>query len=186
MRIEIRKLAEAGYWQAMKGLTLNKMQPLYNMPNVAEKLCKATSGSHRKFLRQIMTWWQMKLPRYIWSELDTYKIATTRSSGSTMHNIHKGVLTQSDFVRDIPDTWLWDLNRAIEQYQQGNIEVEDVKTLLPEGYLQESVYMCSYETLRTIILDRRTHKLPEWKFIIGKILSQVDYIDLLPGRNIND
>ena len=39
----------------------------------------------------------------------------------------------------------------------------------------------NYKTLRNIILQRRSHRLPHWKDFIRQTLDLVEHPDLLPG-----
>lgn len=55
--------------------------------DLAKRLIKAGSD-HRKFLRQIFVSVNITAPLYWWKEYDTYKVATTANSTSTMHKIH--------------------------------------------------------------------------------------------------
>ena len=43
-------------------------------------------AEHRKFLRMIQVQFDLNLPRYVWSEFDTYKF-NTKNSCSTMHKL---------------------------------------------------------------------------------------------------
>jgi hypothetical protein len=69
--------------------------------------------------------------------MDTYKIGSERlSSESTMHCEAKGLSGE---------------------------ELQKVKSELKEGHEQERIQEFSYQTLRRIYFQRRTHRLPEWK-----------------------
>ena len=61
-----------------------------------KKLIKA-GPEHRKFLRMIHVQFDIRMPRYFATELDTYKVGTTKNSSSTMHLITKRDLTLDDF-----------------------------------------------------------------------------------------
>jgi hypothetical protein len=63
---------------------------------LAVKLIRAGTD-HRKFLRQIFVVFDITIPRYVWQELDTYKVATVRNSCSTMHKLGHADLTVDDF-----------------------------------------------------------------------------------------
>lgn len=54
--------------------------------NLAIRL-KRGGTEDRKYLRMIHVQASVSLPRYIWSELDTYKVATVSDSESTMHKL---------------------------------------------------------------------------------------------------
>ena len=59
--------------------------------NDLELACKLIKGGteHRKFLRQIIINFVIEVPRYVWQEIDTYKVATVRNSCSTMHKLDR-------------------------------------------------------------------------------------------------
>lgn len=54
--------------------------------DLAQRLIKG-GPVHSKFLRQIFISMDITAPLYLWKELDTYKVATTANSCSTMHTI---------------------------------------------------------------------------------------------------
>ena len=121
----------------------SKTHPFYGFQlgdadsNLSQRLTNAGS-EHCKHLRMIHVWVDMTLPRYIWSEFDTYKF-NTKISCSTMHTIHKRFLTKDDFIDgEISDAALNELNEIIRLMQ--NAETTEDKN-----------------ELRTIL----KHKLPE-------------------------
>ena len=66
---------------------------------LAVKLCRA-GEDHRKFLRQIFVSMDITAPLYWWKEMDTYKVATTANSESTMHTITREAFNLSLFSHD--------------------------------------------------------------------------------------
>ena len=172
--IEVAIEGEYGYELALKGLSLNKNQPIENMADLARKLCNLDEG-HNKFLESIYLWINVKAARYFWQEADTYRL-TTKQSESTMHTIMKRKLIQNDFCYGIPSYLLDDLNLCIE-----NKDFIRLKRILPESFLQRRLWVMNYKTLRNIIHQRRNHKLEEWLIFIGKIYSQAKHIELLPS-----
>ena len=64
--------------------------------NLALKLINA-GKDHRKFMRMITVWLDIKAPLYWWKQFDTYKIGTVANSCSTMHKIHSKEFTEDDF-----------------------------------------------------------------------------------------
>jgi len=93
--------------------------------NDLELACKLIKGGteHRKFLRQIIINFVIEAPRYVWQEIDTYKVATVRNSCSTMHKLGHRPLTVEDFIDGevLPDT-LRELNRLGAGVQGGRQE----------------------------------------------------------------
>ena len=100
------------------------------------RLVKA-GDEHAKVVRGIVAWLDINAPRYWWAEFDTYRIGREQlASESTMHIQGKG-LNEEELVR--------------------------MKSELHEGTMQRRVQMISYQTLRRMWLQRRTHRLPEWR-----------------------
>jgi len=147
---------------------------------LAISLIKAGTD-HRKFLRQIFVSVDLTIPRYLWQELDTYKVATVRNSCSTMHKLGHADLTPDDFQDgEVLAVVLGELNRAGRCYREkrtfitptqpdGAIHdlrdydiVRWMKKHMPEGYLQKATYTMSYETVLAILRSRGNHRLPEW------------------------
>lgn len=141
---------------------------------LATKLIKGGS-EHRKFLRQIFIWMDITIPRYVWQELDTYKVATVRNSCSTMHKLDSRDLEQDDFEGGIDDVTLNTLNLIGKEIRQMKalkgdecakkqipIHLRRLKQLLPEGFLQKATYTFNYETALSMYFQRRNHRLPEW------------------------
>lgn len=143
---------------------------------------------HRKFLRQIVINAVFEAPRYLWQEIDTYKVATVRDSCSTMHKLGHRDLVPTDFeASDISPSLLDQLNGLGRQYRGGDKKdfnlVVRMKRLLPEGYLQRAGYHMSYETALSMFRQRANHRLAEWRFTTGTQVvdrSICDWIYLLP------
>jgi len=143
-------------------------------PKDLELACKLIKGGteHRKFLRQIQIWFDITVPIYIWSELDTYKVCTVRNSCSTMHTLGLRDLTQDDFELGCDEEYLKHLNKFGEQYRNAkatkNISAMNsyrraYKNDLPSGFLQKATYSMNYETALSMYFQRRNHRLPEWR-----------------------
>ena len=160
--------------------------------NDLELACKLIKGGteHRKFLRQIIINFVIEAPRYVWQEIDTYKVATVRNSCSTMHKLGHRPLTVEDFIDGevLPDT-LRELNRLGQEYREGGKKDYDVvrkmKRYLPEGFLQRAGYHMNYETAMSMFRQRKNHRLAEWRWTGGTRIvdgrqSICDWIFSLP------
>lgn len=178
MKLEVIKLNECGFNEAMFGLSLNKKQPIENMYNVSLRLSNKDRG-HNKFLEHIITWWNIKAPRFWWVEFDTYRVGVSKQSESTMHTLLKdGELTQDNFDDYIPEALLINLNQL---YDTGDLI--GLKNNLPEGFLQRREVMMSYKTIRHIILQRSKHRLPHWQEFLKCIKEQLDHPELIWKNN---
>jgi hypothetical protein len=152
-----------------------------NDNELAKKLIKAGS-EHRKFLRLIHVSCFITLPRYIWQELDTYKVSTVRMSCSTMHKLGMTNLTKEDFQDNtvLPETLRF-LNELGSAYRTTkNVELlRQMKQILPEGFLQGADYDMNYETAMSMYHQRKHHRMTEWS---GKG-GICEWIESLPMMN---
>lgn len=124
-------------------------------------------GGHNKFLESIVVWIDILAPRYWWQEFDTYRVGMTKQSESTIHTIAHKHFTQDDFERGISESTLNYLNKLVTQRDFIQLKAE-----LPEGFLQRRIVCTNYKALRTIIIQRRQHKLIEWRVFVDSILEQ--------------
>lgn len=91
---------------------------------------------HSKVIRGLIVYAEINAPRFLWQEIDTYRIGAERlSSESTMHIQGKGLSTE---------------------------ELVKMKEELKEGTMQKRVEYFSYQTLRRIYKQRHNHRLPHW------------------------
>jgi len=151
--------------------------------SLMKKLTKA-GPEHAKFLRQIEIWTDITIPRYIWQELDTYKVGTVRMSCSTRPSElkKKKTYTQEMFEDNIVSSnTLIELNYLARSHQQKEVAIYQakeyegtdilrlIKKLLPEGYLQMATYSMNYQTAINMFFQRKNHWLNEWKTICNWI-----------------
>jgi hypothetical protein len=178
--MKIKIIKESGYDEAILGLSLSKGTSIERAKEVAKILC-SKDGGHNKLLESIYIWLDVTAPRYWWQEADTYRLSTKQSE-STMYTIQKNFLTQEDFQSPINgETLLW-INYLIHKYNRSK-NTEDLvrlKNELPEGFLQRRIWVMSYKTLRNIILQRISHRLPLWKEFCSYITQNVEHSELLP------
>lgn len=149
-------------------------------------------SEHRKFMRDIH--WQAVIlaPRYIWTEMDTYKVGSTRNSSSTMHLITKRPLTPDDF--SFEDSLLSEeekmaeidrLNSYIRRYNEEKDKTLKrkwfltIKKALPESFLQPALFDTNYEVLYNMYHQRKNHRLPEWSGPEGlcRHIEKLPYMD---------
>lgn len=156
---------------------------------LAMKLIKA-GPEHRKFLRQIFVSMDITAPLYWWKEMDTYKIGTTANSTSTMHTLHKRLLTVDDFSFDeVTETeveLINKLNKLIEMVQvyKDNPEAKEkywrkLIQLLPSSFNQMRTWTANYEVLRNIYYQRKNHKLQEWREFCRILATKLPYAQFI-------
>ena len=161
---------------------------------LCKKLIKG-GPEHRKFLRMIHVQFDIKMPRYFATELDTYKVGTIKNSSSTIHLITKRDLTLDDFepvnagVREILldsilpaiNTWIHAYNDTSDNEHKNDI-LRSIKQLLPESFIQMATYDMSYETLLSIYHQRKNHRLAEWHTFCNWIKSLPYMEEFLEAR----
>lgn len=143
---------------------------------LAQRLIKA-GPEHRKFLRMIHVCTDITLPRYVWSELDTYHFGT-KNSCSTMHKLLNTdePITEELFVyciedKDLLNTIITKLESLRSLYRNSGFTQKEkdrlllrAKRLLPEGFLQMRTWDTNYEEIRNIYYQRKNHRLKwEWQ-----------------------
>lgn len=156
----------------------------------------AGGSDDRKFLRQIFVSVDITAPLYWWKEADTYKVATTANSCSTMHKIHANEFTKADFSCEnlvprsmaVLETTIEELNFWRNIFNEGGYaghpggtsvyyEPKDKEAwlqmieLLPTSYNQMRTWTGNYENLLNIYHARKNHKLAEWHIFCDWILT---------------
>src|SRR5574343_498686 len=186
MTITAKVLNECGYNEAMLGLSLSYYREGDDLMEwwTPEKLAKAETraralalkgGGHNKFLASIFVWAVIRAPRGWWQEYDTYKVATTANSSSTMHTLSKQPLTKAKFAEETDQSQIDLMNKLIAE----NADIATLKMNLPEGFLQTRQVCINYMTLQNIIKQRKGHRLKFWNQIINQIVEQVQHPDLI-------
>lgn len=190
----IEKHEEAGYEQALKGIALSfydhaipfsefwteerRNRTIHRSKELAFK-----GGGHNKFLASIFTWWFIQAPRGFWQEYDTYKVATTAQSASTMHTLDKRQTNWRDYEVGTSELSISAFNKALESYKEvGNQYHKDISCLkqnLPEGWLQERIVCINYMTIQNILSQREGHRFKLWGFFKEQVLEQLDFPELV-------
>lgn len=161
-------IREAGDEEALLGLSLSYNSENHMLP-VADRLAHKGDG-HNKFLESIAVWIDAVAPRYFWSQFDTYRVGVTKQSQSSMHTILRAPLDADDFAGPIPESWIQELNYAIDR---GDLVA--LKALLPEGFLQRRIICTNYMALQRIVRQRFNHRLPEWRQFCLALLDQLKH-----------
>ena len=159
-----------------------------NDMKLAQTLIKA-GNEHRKFMRQIFVSVDITAPIYWWKEFDTYKVGTTANSTSTMHKIHSKPFEMADFSTDhMTDAALEMMQKNIdflEGLRTQFVETKDkalwysIIQLLPESYNQTRTVTMTYENIRNMYFQRKTHKLTEWSESFIKWVESLPYAEEL-------
>lgn len=142
--------------------------------SVALKLAPK-GGGHNKFLESMQIWLDLDIPRYMWSEFDTYRVGTSKQSESSMHTIQKEVLDQYDFEYPINPAHLEYINDMILRKES----IEKIKNELPEGFLQRREVSTNYQVLRNIYHQRKGHKLQVWRNFCVELIKRIEHPEFI-------
>ena len=172
---------------AAYGTKLDRYDFVIGQNDLALCLKLINAGSeHRKFLRMIHVQMDITAPLYWWKEFDTYKVATTSNSCSTMHRIAAKPFKIDDFsyehlselgdgmLEDIVDYMNFWRNRYLENPSNKLIWWQMIQ-LLPSSYDQRRTIDMSMETALNILHQRSHHKLDEWIELCDTMLKQIPY-----------
>lgn len=162
-----------------------------NDMELAQSLIKAGS-EHCKFMRMIHVAVDTNMPRYWWSEADTYHF-NAKNSCSTMHKLlnNDEPITLDMFVvceEDI-DWWNYTVNklesmrldykkiqRTTKDANEMNRLLIRAKRMLPEGFEQMRTWDTNYAELRNMYFQRRHHRLKEeWADTFCKWVESLPY-----------
>lgn len=159
------------------------------------KLAKSlimAGNEHGKFMRMIHVCVDVDMPRYFWSEADTYHFGT-KNSCSTMHRLlnNDSPITTSLFMicREDLDWWKDTVGRLekmrleykkIQQTTKNKKQLDRLllraKRMLPEGFLQMRTWDTNYAELRNMYFQRRHHRLKlEWADTFCKWVESLPY-----------
>lgn len=143
-----------------------------NDMKLAHSLIKG-GNEHSKFMRMIHVAADFNMPRYWWSEMDTYHF-NTKNSCSTMHKLLNNTepITKELFLgceedEDVLDIVVKRLEELRKEYKNPTPNTDKnrllvrAKRLLPEGFLQLRTMDTNYAELRTVCNQRKNHRLKE-------------------------
>ena len=162
-----------------------------NDMKLAQTLIKAGS-EHCKFMRMIHVAVDTNMPRYWWSEADTYHF-NTKNSCSTMHKLlnNDEPITLDMFVICEEDILWW--NFTINRLESLRLEYKEIqrttkdnekmnrlliraKRMLPEGFEQMRTWDTNYAEIRNMYFQRRHHRLKEeWVDTFCKWVESLPY-----------
>ena len=154
----------------------------------------AGGSEHSKFLRMIHVAVDINMPRYWWSEADTYHF-NTKNSCSTMHKLLNNTkpITKDLFVFCEEDIDIVEIVvKRLEELRQEFKKIQETtagnkneklnrlllraKRLLMEGFLQLRTFDTNYAELRNMYHQRKHHRLhEEWADTFCKWVESLPY-----------
>lgn len=159
---------------------------------LAQRLILA-GNEHGKFLRQIQVWCDIEMPRYWWSEFDTYHY-NTKNSCSTMHKLFQKekpitidmFYCETEYEKLKTYERVVDLNHLRSLWLNATTQEEKdsylvtAKRILPENFLQMRTVNTNYGELRNIHHQREHHRLKrEWQEVFCEWVKSLPYANEL-------
>lgn len=162
-----------------------------NDMKLAQSLIKAGS-EHSKFMRMIHVAVDVDMPRYWWSEADTYHF-NVKNSCSTMHKLLNNnepiMLDMFTICGEDLDWWNYTVNKLESlrlEYKEIQKTTKDsdkmnrllvrAKRMLPEGFDQMRTWDTNYAEIRNMYFQRRHHRLKEeWIDTFCKWVEELPY-----------
>ena len=173
--IELSNIEVYGFDAAYRGMRNSWKSHEKSSQNADDLLAQkliAAGPEHRKFLRMIQCWMDVKAPLYWWKQVDAYKVGIVQNSESTMHTLMRDGVSLDDFswedgpAKQMLEELISWLN--IQRYRADFTDAEkeqlerNMIELLPSCFMQKRTLCLSYETLRNMYQQRKDHKLSEW------------------------
>ena len=166
-----------------------------NDMKLAQTLIKAGS-EHCKFMRMIHVAVDVDMPRYWWSEADTYHF-NVKNSCSTMHKLlnNDNPITLDMFAicKEDIDWWKYtvsklesmrldykEIQKTTKDTNKMNRLLVRAKRMLPEGFEQMRTWDTNYAELRNMYFQRKHHRLQEeWVDTFCKWVESLPYAEEL-------
>ena len=151
-----------------------------NITDTTILLGKASPGTgHDNFLQGILVSFDLTCSNKMWVEFERYHFADIVSSQSTMHRIAKIVETDC-FNNYVTDGTKQEVTRLLFKYNATN-DKEDYLTLLyniPAGIELTAQVVTNYRQLKTMVIQRSNHRLPEWREFCKQICTLPEFENL--------
>ena len=135
--------------------------------NRGEKLVKATLGgntAHHQFLTGIRVNFDLTFTNKAWVEAERYRFLEFVSSQSTMHRITKFNL-DNQYIKYVDPRVIKIMQELVDAYNENPTPENYLKVLYtnPAGFKITARMTTNYRSLRNIYIQRKNHRLPEWR-----------------------
>jgi hypothetical protein len=180
--MQVKVINETGYEEAALGFSLSYNTSIERTKEILTKYAFGVPGEG-KFLESMIMYLDVTAPRFWWQEADTYRL-TTKQSASTMHTLKKNKITNEMFEYPLAPPFL-ELLENTRLAHLGLIEAKrpptfpELKSVIPEGFLQRRIWMISYKTLQGIYVQRINHRLPQWQYFLNTVINEIQHPEFI-------
>lgn len=145
------------------------------------KLVEATLGgntAHHQFLTGIRVNFDMTFTNKGWVEAERYRFLEFVSSQSTMHRITKFDL-DNQYIEYVDPRVIEIMKELVKEYNENPTADNYLRVLYtnPAGFKITARMTTNYRCLRNIYIQRRNHRLPEWRAFC-KWIETLPYADI--------
>ena len=142
-----------------------------SITETVKSLAKSPKGEgHDQFLTGIRVSFDLTCSNKMWIEAERYRFLEFVSSQSTMHRIDKFNL--SGQYNEYVDNRIICIMEELKEVYNKTKNKDDYLRLLysnPCGFELTARLTTNYRCLKTIYSQRKTHKLPEWRYFCNWI-----------------
>ena len=161
----------SGYPMQIETFNMDEIDLIDKDYKRSRHLGNAVAGSgHDCFLKGIIVQFDLQVPEYIWRQLDRYHFIDYISSQSKMHRITK-INLDSVCNRYVYDEVKEILKSIIDKYE-AETDTNKKKELFneiiantPSGLMLTARMTTNYLQLKSIINQRSSHKMQEWRYL---------------------
>ena len=139
------------------------------------------NSGHDCFLKGIIVQANVSACGYWWLQWQRYHFQDIISSQSKMHKLLSFDLDEM-YTDNVTEKAKENLRECIEKYKEGLVDFEYVLDNCPQGILLTARITTNYLQLKTVVSQRKTHKLKAWKEYI-KWANNLELFTLLTKRN---
>ena len=169
-------------------MAVDANKPTSEITDTVRKLGSAKPGSgHDVFLNGIIVQFDLTFTNKAWVEAERYNFLTFISSMSTMHRITKFDLN-NQYIEYVDPLMIRRMKELIEEYNCIDDEEDRKEQYLkilysnPCGFKLTAGMTTNYRQLKTIVMQRENHRLPEWREFCKDIRQLPHFEELCFGN----
>ena len=136
-------------------------------------------SGHDNYLNGVIAQFDLTFTNKAWVEAERYHFFDFISSQSTMHRITKFDLNSS-YIDYVDPRMITVMKELVDRYNETG-DLEDYLRVLysnPCGFKLTAKMTTNYRQLKTMVRQRRDHRLPEWRKFCEQVLDMPHFKEL--------